>query len=434
MGRETSMPPQTPAPAAAVAPAGTMKTTALAPGFRFHPTDEELVSYYLKRKVSNKPVRFNAIAEVDIYKNEPWDLADKSRLKSRDQEWYFFSALDRKYGNGARMNRATGKGYWKATGKDRDVRRNSQVIAMKKTLVFHSGRAPGGQRTNWVMHEYRLVEEELEKIGPTQNDSYVLCRVFHKNNIGPPNGNRYAPFIEEEWDDGETALVPGEDAVDELPAHDACAKMNRVEQDTRSINRDPLNINELPKDSENNNELQRDDLPLCKTERVDDCPPCVLNTEASFPLLQYKRRKHNGDTVSNHSNASENSTRTTQDPCSSATSTAATTTTDTTMTTAAATTAISALLEFSLMESIELKEDPHVPPRRLDTASLDSSVPPSCMKIIYDLHREIRKISVERETLKLEMMSAQAMINILQSRIDFLNKENEDLKRSIQDT
>ncbi|KAJ9159885.1 hypothetical protein P3X46_025339 [Hevea brasiliensis] len=434
MGRETSMPPLTPAPAAAVAPAGTMKTTALAPGFRFHPTDEELVSYYLKRKVSNKPVRFNAIAEVDIYKNEPWDLADKSRLKSRDQEWYFFSALDRKYGNGARMNRATGKGYWKATGKDRDVRRNSQVIAMKKTLVFHSGRAPGGQRTNWVMHEYRLVEEELEKIGPTQNDSYVLCRIFHKNNIGPPNGNRYAPFIEEEWDDGETALVPGEDAVDELPAHDACAKMNRVEQDTLSINRDPLNINELPKDSENNNELQRDDLPLCKTERVDDCPPCVLNTEASFPLLQYKRRKHNGDTVSNHSNASENSTRTTQDPCSSATSTAATTTTDTTMTTAAATTAISALLEFSLMESIELKEDPHVPPRRLDTASLDSSVPPSCMKIIYDLHREIRKISVERETLKLEMMSAQAMINILQSRIDFLNKENEDLKRSIQYT
>ncbi|KAG8645297.1 NAC domain containing protein 50 isoform X2 [Manihot esculenta] len=411
-----------------------MKTTALAPGFRFHPTDEELVSYYLKRKVSNKPVRFNAIAEVDIYKNEPWDLADKSWLKSRDQEWYFFSALDRKYGNGARMNRATSKGYWKATGKDREVRRNSQLIAMKKTLVFHSGRAPGGQRTNWVMHEYRLVDEELEKIGAMQTDSYVLCRVFHKNNIGPPNGNRYAPFIEEEWDDGVTALVPGEDAVDDVPVHDTCTEINRVEQDTHSFNRDPLNINELPKDSENINEFQKDDLLLCKTERVDDYPPCVLNTEASFPLLQYKRRKHNGDTVSNRSNASENSTRTTQDPCSSTTSTAATTTTDTTMTTAAATTtAISALLEFSLMESIEPKENPHVPPPRLDTTSLDSSVPPSCMKFINDLQSEIHKITVERETLKLEIMSAQAMINILQSRIDFLNKENEDLKRSIAD-
>lgn len=42
----------------------------------------------------------------------------------------------------------------------------------------------------------------------------MLCRVFHKNNIGPPNGNRYAPFVEEEWDDG-MATFPGEDAADD---------------------------------------------------------------------------------------------------------------------------------------------------------------------------------------------------------------------------
>nr|POE48269.1 nac domain-containing protein 78 [Quercus suber] len=59
--------------------------TALALGFRFHPTDEELVIYYLKHKVCSKPFRNNAISEVDIYKSEPWDLADKSGLKTRDQ-------------------------------------------------------------------------------------------------------------------------------------------------------------------------------------------------------------------------------------------------------------------------------------------------------------------------------------------------------------
>ncbi|KAK6228309.1 hypothetical protein SCA6_000649 [Theobroma cacao] len=49
--------------------------TSLAPGFRFHPTDEELVRYYLKRKVLNKP-SFDAISVVDVYRSEPWDLPD----------------------------------------------------------------------------------------------------------------------------------------------------------------------------------------------------------------------------------------------------------------------------------------------------------------------------------------------------------------------
>lgn len=68
----TPLPPTKPVAAAAAAP------TALAPGFRFHPTDEELVIYYLKRKVCGKSFRFNAISEVDIYKSEPWDLAGNS--------------------------------------------------------------------------------------------------------------------------------------------------------------------------------------------------------------------------------------------------------------------------------------------------------------------------------------------------------------------
>ena len=46
----------------------------LAPGFRFHPTDVELVKYYLKRKILGKKLLVEAIAEVDIYKHTPWDL------------------------------------------------------------------------------------------------------------------------------------------------------------------------------------------------------------------------------------------------------------------------------------------------------------------------------------------------------------------------
>lgn len=51
-----------------------MARTSLPPGFRFHPTDVELVMYYLKRKALGKKFHFEAIAELNIYKFGPWDL------------------------------------------------------------------------------------------------------------------------------------------------------------------------------------------------------------------------------------------------------------------------------------------------------------------------------------------------------------------------
>lgn len=48
----------------------------------------------------------------------------------------------------------------------------------------------------------------------------MLCRVFHKSNMGPPIGHRYAPFVEEEWDD-EDAVLPGDVVREEVAATDA---------------------------------------------------------------------------------------------------------------------------------------------------------------------------------------------------------------------
>ncbi|KAH0718170.1 hypothetical protein KY285_014201 [Solanum tuberosum] len=163
-----------------------MAPVSLPPGFRFHPTDEELVAYYLKRKINAKKIELDIIPEVDLYKCEPWDLPGKSLLPSKDLEWYFFSPRDRKYPNGSRTNRATKAGYWKATGKDRKVNSQTRAVGMKKTLVYYRGRAPHGARTDWVMHEYRLDERECEVANGLQ-DAYALCRVIKKNlNINGP--------------------------------------------------------------------------------------------------------------------------------------------------------------------------------------------------------------------------------------------------------
>ena len=52
------------------------------PGFRFHPTDEELVRFYLKRKIQQKSLPIELIRQLDIYKYDPWDLPSKHRCIS----------------------------------------------------------------------------------------------------------------------------------------------------------------------------------------------------------------------------------------------------------------------------------------------------------------------------------------------------------------
>ncbi|KAK2975835.1 hypothetical protein RJ640_022852 [Escallonia rubra] len=172
------------------------------PGFRFHPTDEELVDYYLRKKIASRNIDLDVIRDVDLYKIEPWDLQELCRLgtEKEQNEWYFFSHKDKKYPTGTRTNRATAAGFWKATGRDKAIYCKHDLIGMRKTLVFYKGRAPNGQKSDWIMHEYRLETDEngttqatekpalfLLKKGvllyvelEIQEEGWVVCRVFKK--------------------------------------------------------------------------------------------------------------------------------------------------------------------------------------------------------------------------------------------------------------
>lgn len=162
------------------------------PGFRFHPTDEELVGFYLKRKVQQQTLPIELIKQVDIYKYDPWDLPKLA--STGEKEWYFYCPRDRKYRNSARPNRVTGAGFWKATGTDRPIYSSdgTKCIGLKKSLVFYRGRAAKGFKTDWMMHEFRLPSSMSDSQPPPSKrlsdksfpaqDSWAICRIFKKTN------------------------------------------------------------------------------------------------------------------------------------------------------------------------------------------------------------------------------------------------------------
>ncbi|ESR44623.1 NAC domain-containing protein 35 [Citrus sinensis] len=149
------------------------------PGFRFHPTEEELVEFYLRRKVEGKRFNVELITFLDLYRYDPWELPALAAVG--EKEWFFYVPRDRKYRNGDRPNRVTTSGYWKATGADRMIKsENSRSIGLKKTLVFYSGKAPKGIRTSWIMNEYRLPQHETERY---QKAEISLCRVHKRPGV-----------------------------------------------------------------------------------------------------------------------------------------------------------------------------------------------------------------------------------------------------------
>ncbi|MED6179756.1 hypothetical protein PIB30_003971 [Stylosanthes scabra] len=194
------------------------------PGFRFHPTDEELVGFYLRRKVEKKPLKIELIKHVDIYKYDPWDLP-KVSTSMGEKEWYFFCIRGRKYRNSIRPNRVTGSGFWKATGidkpiysvnykynnnnhnskkKEEDQGDHHECIGLKKSLVYYRGSAGKGTKTDWMMHEFRLPSNNNgAKLSNNQEanaakdlheaEVWTLCRIFKRI----PTYKKYTPSLKD---------------------------------------------------------------------------------------------------------------------------------------------------------------------------------------------------------------------------------------------
>ncbi|KAM0857439.1 hypothetical protein ACQ4PT_048433 [Festuca glaucescens] len=133
----------------------------LPPGYRFYPTEEELVRFYLRHKLDGS--RCDDIERVipvaDVCSLDPWQLPG---------------------------TRTTPSGYWKAAGTPGLVySADGRPVGTKKTMVFYCGRAPAGAKTDWKMNEYRAFDDDdADAVAPAPNpflqarSEFSLCRLY----------------------------------------------------------------------------------------------------------------------------------------------------------------------------------------------------------------------------------------------------------------
>uniref|UniRef100_A0A0D9V840 NAC domain-containing protein n=1 Tax=Leersia perrieri TaxID=77586 RepID=A0A0D9V840_9ORYZ len=175
-----------------------------APGFRFYPTEEELICFYLRNKLDSLRDDIERVIPVfDVYSVDPWQLSEIHGILcagggEEEEPWFYFCPRQEKEARGGRPSRTTPSGYWKAAGTPGAVYSDRRPIGMKKTMVFYRGRAPSGTKTNWKMNEYRAFHyadaastgagassssgaAAQPSLPPQLRSEFSLCRLYTKS-------------------------------------------------------------------------------------------------------------------------------------------------------------------------------------------------------------------------------------------------------------
>ncbi|KAK8559293.1 hypothetical protein V6N13_098868 [Hibiscus sabdariffa] len=269
-------------------------------GYRFKPRDEELVDFYLKRKIQNKKLPPNIFRDVHLYNYDPDTLTAMNNNASSNgvtTEWFFFTPRERKYANGMRPRRCAGHGFWKASGKDKEVFSKGEKIGLRKTLVFYKGKSFKGDKTktDWRMHEYVLIKApERQRLGKEDMrlDDWVLCKVYKKLNKDKRSSGKGAIVVHNEDGvlqnenspvDPSNSLMPPQNPAISYPQEAVTpASLPLVPLDLHSQTRIPL---QQPLSSVGPN--HRSHLP--RMQPFDAMPE---QNSASLPLLPLDQQSH----------------------------------------------------------------------------------------------------------------------------------------------
>ncbi|KAJ4835764.1 hypothetical protein Tsubulata_005140 [Turnera subulata] len=153
-----------------------MEQIAVPVGYKFMPTNEQLVGHYLYRKIMGTMSLMDGliVGECDLYgEEEPWEIWQ--RLGARDQDdLYLFTKLRSVCSGGSQKIRKVGRdgGNWhgEKTGKPFAV--EGGMTGYYKRFVYRNPKS-GQHNDSWLMMEYSLTVEG-------HNSDYVLCRIRKK--------------------------------------------------------------------------------------------------------------------------------------------------------------------------------------------------------------------------------------------------------------
>jgi len=149
------------------------------PGFRFDPTGEQLISYYLARKVHGRltPEETDMIKVCNILYGEgarpPWEIFKLAGHKGGDDALYFFTTLIKKTrkSGARRMSRTVGTdgGTWHGDGVEEVTCRldNREFKGTKRRFRYQNNQRPD-QNGCWNLLEYGS-----ESI----SDNIVICKL-----------------------------------------------------------------------------------------------------------------------------------------------------------------------------------------------------------------------------------------------------------------
>ncbi|XP_011075657.1 NAC transcription factor 29-like [Sesamum indicum] len=164
-------------------------------GFRFHPTDVELLLYYLLPKLKGEDLSSSEFIMdfLGVYQHDPDRLPLDQFKHGREKEAYFFTLEEIKNSVGEGPVRTTPTGYWKAYREDVPIHHNQEIIGFKNKLLFYRENVPNGTQTDWKMTEYFCSPSWIATTSTSTVGRYVVCKVRQKM-----RAEEDEPLLEEE--------------------------------------------------------------------------------------------------------------------------------------------------------------------------------------------------------------------------------------------